>query len=204
MRLVVPLALLALPLAAQNPGRHARLEGRVPAGALPVIDSLVARAVAESLPTEPLVQKALEGGAKRISTSRIVNAVRRALLQLENARGLLTQAAPDQPAGDTALYAVAAALGRGLAPGVVRQIVVGLPGQPPGPPLHAVADLVAHRFDPDSAAALIVEAGRRGLQGMRLLDVANAAVHELQRGRTRAEALARVREAVTRGTLPGS
>jgi hypothetical protein len=69
------------------------------------------------------------------------------------------------------------------------------PEEPPAPALHAAADLVAHRFNADSAADLLVEAHAKGLRGVRLLDVASAADQELQRGggRTPAEALAHVR-----------
>src|SRR3989441_13342864 len=92
---VLTLALLATPvgLAAQN-GGVTRLPGRVPAAALPAIDSIIATAVAESLPTEPLVQKALEGSAKNIPVDRLVNGVRRGLLQLRQARAIVRNAVP--------------------------------------------------------------------------------------------------------------
>jgi len=68
MRLGVALALagcLALPLAAQSV--RGRLEGRIPSAAIPAVDSLIQLAAQQGLPTEPLVQKALEGcrGAHR-------------------------------------------------------------------------------------------------------------------------------------------
>jgi len=53
---------------------------------------------------------------------------------------------------------------------------------------------VAHRFDPDSGTALIIDAIHQGLREGRLLDVSTAAIQELQRGRTHAEALAVVRQ----------
>jgi len=59
--------------------------------------------------------------------------------------------------------------------------------------LDAVADLVGHGFVQDSAVDLVVDAVRQGLRGLRLLDVATAAVHELQRGRSHSLALADVR-----------
>ena len=49
MRLWLGLALCAGPLAAQS--ARARLEGRVPGAAVPVVDSLVQRASGEGLPT---------------------------------------------------------------------------------------------------------------------------------------------------------
>jgi len=190
------LVLVAAPLAAQNGGGAAsRLAGRVPPAALPAIDSLIAAAVAESLPSEPLVQKALEGSAKGVPIDRLVNGVRRSLLQLREARVLVGRVMPDQQAPEAHVAAVSAALARGLAPAIVERLLTVAPNEPPGPVLHAAADLVAHRFNPDSAADLLVEAHNKGLHGMRLLDVAVAADHELQRagGRTHADALARVR-----------
>lgn len=195
MKLALAFVLAASPLAGQS--ARARLEGRIPAAALSGIDSLVARAVAESLPTEPLVQKALEGGAKRIPVDRLVSGVRHGLAQLRDARAIVVRATPARAALDGDVAAVAAALARGLDPSLVERLLAGSPppAEPPGPILHAAADLVAHGFPPDSAAALLQTAQREGLRGGRLLDVAVAATHELQRegGRTPAEALARVR-----------
>ena len=204
-KLVLALALIARPaqLGAQDPppappasaNGTTRLPGRVPAAALPAIDSLIAAAAAESLPTEPLVQKALEGSAKNIPADRLVNGVRRGLLQLRQARAILSHAVPGQTPAEGHVAAVAAALARGLSGPIVERLITAAPDEPPGPALHAAADLVAHRFDPDSATDLLVEAHNKGLRGVRLLDVAVAADHELQRpgGRTPSEALAHVR-----------
>ncbi|HEV8382796.1 MAG TPA: hypothetical protein VGQ29_14500 [Gemmatimonadales bacterium] len=193
-RIALGLLLVAGPLAAQN-GGSPRLAGRVPAAALPAIDSIIATAVAESLPTEPLVQKALEGSAKSIPIDRLVSGVRRAMLQLRAARVIVARAVPGQSPPDGHVAAVGAALARGLPAPIVERLLTVAPNEAPGPALHAAADLIAHHFDPDSAAALLVEAHNKGLRGVRLLDVALAADHELQRrgGRTPSEALARVR-----------
>jgi len=197
-RLALTLALAAVAgaglLAAQSGGSAGRLTGRVPAAALPAIDSIIATAVAESLPSEPLVQKALEGGAKGIPADRLVNGVRLVLLQLRDARILVARAVPGQPVPEGHVAAVAAALARGLPAPIVARLLTIAPNEPPGPVLHAAADLVAHRFNPDSAADLLVDAHNKGLRGVRLLDVAVAADHELQRGgaRTPSDALARV------------
>jgi hypothetical protein len=194
--LVAALAAYSTVGAAQTGGDPTnRLAGRVPPAALPAIDSLIAAAVAESLPTEPLVQKALEGSAKGVPTDRLVNGVRRGLLQLREARVIVGRAVPGQPPQESHVAAVSAALARGLDPAIVERLLTAAPDEAPGPALHAAADLVAHRFNPDSATDLLVEAHNKGLHGMRLLDVAVAADHELQRagGRTHADALARVR-----------
>jgi hypothetical protein len=166
---------------------------------MPGLESLIAQAVAESLPTEPLVQKALEGGAKGIPVARLVNGVRHGLVQLRDARAIVSRATPARASLDGDVAAVAAALARGLAPGLIERLLSAAPapppGEPPGPVLHAAADLVAHGFPADSAAELLQTAQQQGLHGTRLLDVAVAASHELQRegGRTPTEALVRVR-----------
>jgi len=193
VRLALALGMAAAPLTAQN--GNPRLAGRVPAAALPAIDSMIATAVAESLPTEPLVQKALEGGAKNVPADRLVNGVRRGLLQLRAARAIVARAVPGQPPPEGHVAAVSAALARGLPAPIVERLLTVAPNEAPGPALHAAADLIAHRFDPDSAADLLVDAHNKGLRDGRLLDVAVAADHELQRGggRSPSEALAHVR-----------
>jgi len=195
VRLALALGLAAAPLAAQSGNGASRLAGRVPAAALPAIDSIIATAVAESLPTEPLVQKALEGGAKHVPADRLVSGVRRGLLQLRAARIIVARAVPGQTPPEGHVAAVSAALARGLPAPIVERLLTVAPNESPGPALHAAADLIAHRFDPDSAADLLVDAHNKGLRDGRLLDVAVAADHELQRGggRTPSEALAHVR-----------
>jgi hypothetical protein len=188
MKVGLLLLWLAAPLAAQS--ARARLEGRVPAASIAAIDSLVQVAGRESLPTEPLVQKAIEGGAKRVSGDRIIKAVQLNLDQLREAKALLERAGDRAPVTHAEVLAVVAARKRGLADSIVERVVAALPDEPRGSALHAVADLVAHRFAGDSAADLILAAVHQGLRGVRLLDVSSAAIQETQRGRTRAEALA--------------
>jgi len=193
VRLALALGLAAGPLTAQN--GNPRLAGRVPPAALPAIDSIIATALAESLPTEPLVQKALEGSAKNVPADRLVNGVGRGLPQLRAARVIGARAVPGQSPPEGHVAAVSAALARGLPAPIVERLLTVAPNEPPGPALHAAADLIAHRFDPDSAADLLVDAHNKGLRAGRLLDVAVAADHELQRGggRSPSEALAHVR-----------
>ena len=188
----VLLALWVAPLSAQSV--RGRLEGRVPAAAIPSVDSLVQTAAQEGLPTEPLVQKALEGGAKHATAARVVAAVLASLSQLRDAHDLLVRAHDEPPVTPGEVTTVAWALRSGLPPRVVERLVSALPSPPRGSAVHAVADLVAHHFDPDSSADLIIEAIHQGLHGERLHDVSVAAQHELQRGRTPAEALVLVRQ----------
>lgn len=191
-RLVACLLAAATPLTAQ--AGFARLTGRVPAPAVTAIDSILVAAHREGLPTEPLIQKAFEGGAKGIAPAEIVLAVSTSASQLRSARALLHQAGETQPTDPAEVTAVAAALARGLSPELVGRLTAALPGEPTGPALHAVADLVGHGFAEDSSVDLIVAAAQAGLRGLRFLDVAAVAVQDLQRGRSHAAALARVQK----------
>jgi len=188
-------AFLALPLAAQSV--RGRLEGRIPSAAIPAVDSLIQFASQEGLPTDPLIQKALEGGAKHVPGPRIVAAVQVSLGQLRDARDLLVRAGDQPPVLPAEMTTVAWALRRGLAAPLVERVVAALARPPRAAAMHAVADLVAHRFDPDSAAQLIIEAVHDGVPRERLLEVSTAALQQVQRGHTRAEALA-----IVRGQLP--
>jgi hypothetical protein len=190
-RHALALLLIAAPLAGQS--ARARLAERIPAAALGAVDSIVEAAGREGLPVEPLIQKAFEGGAKGVAADRIVAAVATAADRLRNARTLLRSAGEADPADPAEITAVAAALDRGVSPPLVAQLSGALPGEPTGPALHAVADLVGHGFEENSAVNLVVLAAHDGLRGLRLLDVAGAAVAELQRGVGHATAIARVR-----------
>jgi hypothetical protein len=199
---MAPLLFLLLLLPQQNDGR---LTGHVPAAALPGVRAILTRAASDSLPTEPLVEKALEGGAKGASPDMIVTAVGAEEARLRNARDLLRRAGAPGPYGTRELQSVSLALARGLPDRIVAEVAGSVRDTTPGFALHAVADLAAHGFAPDSSAALIVAALGTGLSGHRLLDVAAAADRELQRGGTRAQALARVRSilpAVPRQPIP--
>lgn len=200
LRALVYLIAAAAPLAAQAP--RARLAGRVPPATLEALDSIVEDAARTGLPTEPLIQKALEGGAKGEAADRIVTAVGASAAQLRSARALLSSAGESAPTDPREVSAVAAALARGVSPQLVGRLSAALPGEPTGPALHAVADLVGHGFQEDSAVDLMVEAARLGLRGLRFLDVAAAAVQELQRGRSHAAALASVGAALPHVPAP--
>lgn len=195
IRLLALLAGLAAPLSAQNEGARGgdRLAGHVPPATLPALDSIVQDAARDGLPTEPLIQKALEGGAKGVAPDRLVAAVGASAAQLRSASALLRSAGETRPNDPAEITAVAVALSRGVSPQQVARLGAALPGEPTGPALHAVADLVGHGFAEDSSVDLVIAGAQLGLRGLRFLDIAAAAVQELQRGSSHAAALAHVR-----------
>src|SRR2546428_9607276 len=102
-------ALLAAPPAAAQQV-DPRLE-RLDAAARPVVAALIDSARAASLPTEPLVQRALEGATKGAPEDVIVAAVRRLAVDLGRAREAL-----GSTASPAELNAGAAALRAGASP----------------------------------------------------------------------------------------
>ena len=146
MTLLIAATLVALQ-AAQGP--DPRLE-RLDSVSRPIVTALVDSARAAALPTEPLVQRALEGATKRATSDRIVAAVRRLALDLGHARDALgpTTSSPE-------LTAAAAALRAGAPPATltelrrVRQESLTVP-------LAVLTDLVASGVPVDSAAAAVL------------------------------------------------
>jgi Flp pilus assembly protein TadB len=107
--------LLADPLPAQSAAD--RLARRVPPALLAELGTLIDSTRASGLPTEPLVQKALEGAAKGADARRILVAVRTLAREL----GLARQALGAE-ASESDLVAGASALHAGISPDVLRRL----------------------------------------------------------------------------------
>ena len=147
-------ALVAVTAAAQDrQGRQGqndpRLE-RLDAGARPLVAGVIDSARAAGLPTEPLVQRALEGATKGAPDTLIVGAVRRLAADLGRARAALGAGAtpPELEAG-------AAALRAGAGPAVLAQLRRSR-RQTITVPLAVLTDLVASGVPVDSAAAAVL------------------------------------------------
>ena len=132
---------------AQQP--DSRLE-RLDAATRPTVVSLVDSARAAMLPTEPLVQRALEGATKRASGDAIVAAVRRLAADLGHARDAL-----GSTASPAELTAGAAALRAGASQATLAQLRHARQ-EPLTVPLAVLADLVASGVPVDSAAAAVL------------------------------------------------
>jgi hypothetical protein len=144
--------LVAGPVAAQQ--THPRLE-RLDAATRPTVAALLDSARAAALPTEPLVQRALEGATKRASGDVIVAAVRRLAADLGHARSALgsTASAAELTAGAAALRAGASS--------TVLASLRQTRREPLTVPLAVLADLVASGVPVDSAAAAVLALAAR-------------------------------------------
>jgi hypothetical protein len=130
---------------AQDP-RYERLDPDTRARVMAVIDS----ARSAGLPTEPLVQRALEGVLKGARGDRIVAAVHRLATDLGGARVAL---GPSASAAE--LEAGVAALRAGASPSVLAQLHERR-RQPLTVALAVLADLVARGVPVDSAATAVL------------------------------------------------
>jgi hypothetical protein len=92
---LIALALTTARAAAQEP----RLVGRVSEETRTQLDGMLNTARINGLPTEPLVDRALEGVAKGARPELIVTAVNRLLDELKQARLLAAAAATDHSSG---------------------------------------------------------------------------------------------------------
>jgi len=144
---LVAATLVAAAAAAQR--RDSRLE-RLDSTTRPIVAALVDSARAAALPTEPLVQRALEGATKRATGDRIVAAVRRLALDLDRARDALgSTASPPE------LTAAAAALRAGAPPAILTALR-RVRRESLTVPLAVLTDLVATGVPVDSAAAAVL------------------------------------------------
>jgi hypothetical protein len=152
--------LLALGLLLRSPAAAAaqdpRLESRLDSTTRAQVEAALASARGEGLPTEPLVQKALEGASKGAPGPRIGAAVATVLADLRRAREALGLAAADE------LVAAAAALRAGATPTMIGEMRrVALHGAV-AVPLAVFTDLVAGGMGADAAWRSVAELARKG------------------------------------------
>jgi hypothetical protein len=145
--------LLAGPLAAQDQ----RLTERLDSGTATIVQHLVDSARAAGLPTEPLVQKALEGKTMGASPARIEDAVAALLGRLARARAAL---GPE--AASAELVAGASALRAGLTPSSLKQLHALRGGSSLAVPISVLTDLVAQGLPPDEATREVLDLARNG------------------------------------------
>lgn len=108
---------LVLVGAARSEAQDARLSGRLDPATAAAVATVVESARAEGLPTEPLVQKALEGRSKGAPGEAIVDAVSALARDLATARAVFGTGVPDD-----VLVLAAAALDAGATPAHLERL----------------------------------------------------------------------------------
>ncbi len=169
--LLLAMLLAATPLAAQDAtslagrnqrsalgaeGVDQRLAARFPASVALRLWTLIDSASQERLPTEPLVLRALEGGAKGVPADRIQTALTRLVGGLRRAAAVL---GVETPASD--LTTAASALQTGLEPIRLLELRTLRGDRSLTVPVGAYLDLVAQGAVPDRAWQRVIDLARR-------------------------------------------
>ena len=150
---VLALAIAALFCAAPETAfaQEPRLEGRVPEPVRAEINAILNSARAQGLPTEPLVDRALEGASKGASGELIVAAVNRYAIELRSARDAL-----GSESSDPEVVAGASALRAGAEPQDLENLRLLRADQPLTIAAAVLADLVAAGVPADTAAVAVI------------------------------------------------
>jgi hypothetical protein len=187
---------LAIALAAGGPPLHglvaqdvaARLEGRVPPNVARAVQGIAQDARARGLPVEPLIQKAIEGGAKGVPADRVIAAVQVLAARLDDARSALRDAGIQHPTPET-LESGAYGLSAGLNARQVRDL--GRVSRPPYDPaltLRVAATLSALGVPSERGVQLMEHMIKAGRGPSDLLDLPSEVQVGMARGATAAEA----------------
>jgi len=146
---------VALALCAMTPGpaaaQDARLTGRLSAPARAAVAAVLDSARRAGLPTEPMIDRALEGAAKGADDARIIAAVERLAADLAAAR-----AAFGAGVSDAEIAAGASALRAGARPDDLHQLRARRPGRPVTVAAAVLTDLVALGVPADTATAAVL------------------------------------------------
>jgi hypothetical protein len=157
----MPIRHLLLPILLLGPvtarAQDARLSERLDPATAAQVQRVVDSAGTAGLPSEPLVQKALEGSTLGAGGDRIVTAVRMLHGQLRRAREAL-----GDDASEAELTAAAGALRAGLEPLALRRLQSLRAGRPLVVPIAVLTDLVAEGIPPAEATRSVLDLARDG------------------------------------------
>ena len=164
----MPVLLTAAALGGLLPGvaraQAERLSGRLDERTRSTVAALVDSARVAGLPTDPLVNKALEGSSKGADGPRIVAAVRTLAADLGRARAALGGAP-----SELELVAGAAALRAGASPSFLASVRATYPQAALAVPLAVMADLAARGVPSDTASRSVLALVRAGLREAELV-----------------------------------
>ncbi|MGH7444355.1 MAG: hypothetical protein ACREKM_05740, partial [Longimicrobiales bacterium] len=187
---MMALAVLAAPsLAHAQSDDAARARAGLDAAAAVRFDAALARARSQGLPTESLVNKALEGIAKQVPSARIAGAIEQRLAVLGRAQAALGPAR----GANADISAVADAMQRGVGAEAVRALreQAGT-NVPVGVAAHVLADLSERGVPTDVALDVLAAWRQRGGRVDELPDIAAGVDRLVRQGMLPAQAGAAV------------
>ncbi len=202
MGVLVALTVAVMPVSAQDVDpRMERIRAQLPQGAVQQIEARIQAARSEGLPVEPLLDKAVEGIAKRVPPPRIAGAVDELARELGRARQLLADGVPPAP---TDVAAVADAIRRGVPEQAIQKVAQGGPsGEPVALAVHTMGDLLDRDVPVDQALA-VMEAWRwRGARADELRELPAAVERLIRQGVLPGQAAAAVAGAMRGGPPDG-
>ena len=196
--IAAPLALRGAVVGAQQ-DVAARLAGRVPPEIAALVQQLAADAAARGLPVDPLVQKAIEGGAKGVPADRVASAVRAVAAQLDAAVAALRQGGMARP--DTESIAAGGfALNAGLSGRDIAELArAGGPAHSATVTLRVAGTLAALGVPAAETVALVSATVRAGRPPAELLALPARLQAEVARGVTPAQAASGLARAAAAG-----
>jgi hypothetical protein len=170
--LVVLLSIVPVGLVGQQPDFQSQMTARgLPPALVAEVTAIAADATAAGLPAGPLVDKAIEGWAKRVPQQRILGALNQFRVRLQEAQQALVRTGHGEPAGPV-VAAAAEAMAQGIREAQIGGIVDA--AQTPasaGHGLRVAAALAAQGIDGDEASAIVVQSMHRGWSDAQLLDL---------------------------------
>jgi hypothetical protein len=179
---LVAAALLCAPVALR--AQDARLDARLDARTRDAVVALIDSARADGIPSEPLVQKALEGASKHADDARILAAVRKLTGELGDARSALGPSSTDAE-----IIAGASALHAGIAPAALSRMRASRAHGSLTVALAVLSDLVARGVPGDTATTVISALAGAGTQDAELLRFQQGVERDIAQGATPAAAL---------------
>lgn len=197
---LVLLAVAPGALAAQDVA--ARLDGRVSPEVRQAVVKIVADAAARGLPVDPLVEKAIEGGAKAVPADRVIAAVRTIAGRLGEAMNALHEGGIAAPSGEV-VAGGADAINAGLTNTNVRDLArASRPPYDPALTLRVAATLAALGVPANKATQLVEDAIRAGRSPADLLALPAQVQAGIGSGATPAQAAEGLARAAAAGRPP--
>lgn len=182
--LSVPASLAGQVAASADEMRTALVGRGAPADLVDRVEREINQAAAEGLPTQALLDKALEGLAKGATPERILAAVSSLRHALSMAHGLAVEAGLD-PAPADAVTQAAYALGRGMPPESVRALMrASGAAEAAATGLMVASLLTAQGIDRSAAAQAVERAYRDGRSPTEVLELPSLAALMIARGMT--------------------